>query len=110
MANLSINTEVKADMKLEGSIHVVVESRRKKGVETGLPINMTMTTMPMKEPMPTETTPIKSNQNSLEKDLGSTQLRKTVFKKHYSDSKSRLLGEPGTMKGSYDNRNPFPTD
>ena len=30
-----------------------------------------------------------------------------VFKKHYSDNKSRLGGEPGTIKGSYDNRNPF---
>ena len=33
LANLSINTEVKADMKLEGSIHVVVESKKKKGLE-----------------------------------------------------------------------------
>lgn len=41
LANLSINTEVKADMKLEGSIHVVVESKKKKGgPETAMPINM----------------------------------------------------------------------
>lgn len=56
---------------------------------------MTMSTNPaIRELMtqPTEVTPVKSNQNSLEKDLGSTQLRKTVFKKHYSDNKSRFLG------------------
>lgn len=29
--------------------------------------------------------------SSLDKDLGSTQLRKTVFKKHYTD-KSKLMG------------------
>lgn len=47
LANLSINTEVKADMKLEGSIHVIVESRKKKGGETNLPMGMTMTSSPV---------------------------------------------------------------
>lgn len=73
-----------------------------------MPMNMS-TSPAIREMVPTniQTTPIKSNQNTLEKDLGSTQLRKTVFKKHYSDNKSKLGGQPGTIKGSYDNRNPF---
>lgn len=92
-------------MKLEGSIHVVVESRKKKGNEGNMPLGMSSSPMMMKQPTQTnlETTPIKSaEKNSLEKELGSTQLRKTVFKKHYSD-KSKFLGEPTGMKGSYDN-------
>ena len=65
----------------------------------------------MKEPASqpdTLLTPNKAEKNSLEKDLGSTQLRKTVFKKHYME-KSKNTGEPSTMKGSYDNRNPYTT-
>ena len=99
-------------MKLEGSIHVVVESRKKKGAQTNLQMTMSTSPAAMRETaiQPADTTPVKSNQNSLQKDLGSTQLRKTVFKKHYSDGKSRFLGQPGTMKGSYDNRSPFQSD
>lgn len=106
-------------MKLEGSIHVVVESKKKKGgPETTMPLNMmTMSMGPqMKQPVQPNTssnpdlTPIKSNQNTVDKDMGTTQLRKTVFKKHYSDNKSRFLGQPGTMKGNYDNRNLYPSN
>lgn len=62
----------------------------------------------MRQPMPTmEVTPIKMMQtSSLDKDLGSTQLRKTVFKKHYAD-KSKLMGQPSLMKGNHDSKNPF---
>lgn len=54
-------------MKLEGSIHVIVESRRKKGAEGALPMGISMSSLGPKDPvMPNlETTPIKSNQNSI---------------------------------------------
>lgn len=104
LANLSINTEVKADMKIEGSIHVVVESKKKKGVDTNLVSNQSL----MREPTLDHAlvTPTRNEKASFEKDLGTTQLRKTVFKKHYLE-KTKNIGEPNTMKGSYDNRNPF---
>lgn len=71
-----------------------------------MPLGMSSSPMMMKQPTQIETTPVKSTEkNSLEKELGSTQLRKTVFKKHYSD-KSKFLGEPATLKGGYDNKSP----
>lgn len=38
--------------------------------------------------------------------MGSTQLRKTVFKKHYNDKSKNIGSEPNFTKGSYDVRIP----
>lgn len=89
---------------------MIVESKKKKGGPSDLNHGSLITSL-MKEPASqpdTLLTPNKAEKNSLEKDLGSTQLRKTVFKKHYME-KSKNTGEPSTMKGSYDNRNPYTT-
>ena len=79
MSNLSINTEVKADMKLEGEIKITVEGKSRPGninnqnlEKEMMLINEFMT--PNKEP----------GKTSAERDIGSTQLRKTIFKKHYT--------------------------
>lgn len=82
MANLSINTEVKADMKLEGSIHVVSESKNRKGGGGGETSHNSL--LNNQASQPDYMTPAKNEKNSVEKDLGTTNLRKTVFKKHYS--------------------------
>lgn len=83
-------------MRLEGSIHVVVESKKKKGgaTEPNIALQSMSTLGVMKDSiMPMEVTPMKiiNQQSAIEKDLGSTQLRKTVFKKHYAD-KTKLMG------------------
>lgn len=80
MSNLSINTEVKADMKLEGEIKITVEGKSKPG-------NMSNPSADRMASLMNEfTTPQKDLARSMgDKDLGSTQLRKTIFKKHYSE-------------------------
>lgn len=69
-------------MKLEGVIHVVVESKKKRAVENNVGV---LLNSQYKDGNAYEQTPLKSSQSSLERDIGSTQLRKTVFMKHYSD-------------------------
>lgn len=79
LSNLSINTEVKADMKLEGEIKVTVEGKSRPG-------NMNNQSMErMNSIMNEYSTPQKElNKSTADKDIGSTQLRKTIFKKHYT--------------------------
>ena len=51
-------------------------------------------------------TPTKNDRLTADKEIGSTHLRKTVFKKHYTDKSKNLGNEPSFTKGSYDVRIP----
>jgi len=92
LSNLSINTEVKADMKMEGEIKIIVEGKSKSGNQ-----NIDKEMAHMNE----YSSPTKIGaQSTADKELGSTQLRKTIFKKHYSEKIKEMGQEPSMIKGS----------
>jgi hypothetical protein len=80
LTNLPINTEVKADIRMEGSVHVISDFR-KKNVSASEKQNG-LGEMREQRIMVSESTPVKSAQSKQAEEIGSTQLRKTVFKKH----------------------------
>lgn len=96
LGNLSINTEVKADMKLEGEIKITVEGKSKQGNSSNQNTER-MTTL-----MNDFSTPQKDmGKSGADRDIGSTQLRKMIFKKHYTENiKEMGHSEPYTVKGS----------
>ena len=48
--------------------------------------------------------------STADKDIGSTQLRKTIFKKHYTEKIKDMGQEPGTIKGSMSTLNKLTED
>jgi hypothetical protein len=64
-------------MKLEGEIKITVEGKSRPGNLNNSIIEKEISHM-------NEFTPQKDVGKSADKELGSTQLRKTIFKKHYS--------------------------
>ena len=106
LGNLSINTEVKADMKLEGEIKITVEGKSKQGNSSS------QNTQGMTNLMHWFSTPQKdANKSSNDKDIGSTQLRKMIFKKHYTQKvKDMGQAQPYTVKGSMSTLNKITQD
>lgn len=83
-------------MRLEGELRIVVESKNKKGEMTPAALE--------KEMAANEITPSpQKDVKTAEKDLGSTQLRKTIFKKHYIDKMKEMGEEPAMVKGAMSN-------
>lgn len=91
LSNLSINTEVKADMKLEGEIKIIVEGKAKPGHHLNSQNNDLL-----REQQPNASLygspPPREAARSQGPELGSTQLRKTIFKKHYTE-KMKEMGQ-----------------
>ena len=82
-------------MKLEGHLSIEVESSSKAKKHEKPDKNLQLLS-------PEE---LNDERESSSKDLGSTALRKTIFKKHYTDRMKEIGEEPSISKGVTSNIN-----